>query len=159
MLQISIHTSLMGMEQVSMESLHPIGTSSEDRGKISVNWSWHKEDVGIWGENKFSTHILLEKLNTILDKSYYLWYTIRYYELIINFAFETRGDYDTLPQIFFQLGSWFLWKFTNYCYRILSQKKFPVISISCLLAFSSLWLLSRYIFIKKFHSILISTQI
>lgn len=141
-----------------MKSLHPVGTSSGDRGKIFVNWSRHKEYVGIWGENKFSAHGLLEKLSTTLDKSDYLWYTIRYFELVINFAFETRGDYDALPQIFFQLGSWFLWNFTNFCYRILSQKKIPVISISCLLTFSKLWLLSRYIFINKFHSILISTQ-
>lgn len=83
--RISIQTSLMGMEQVSMESLHPVGTSSGDRGKISVNWSWHKEDVAIWGENEFSAHGLLEQLSTVLDKSDYLWYTTRYSEPVINF--------------------------------------------------------------------------
>jgi len=78
MLQISTQTSLMGMELVSMESLHSVATSSGDTGKISVNWSWHREDVGIWGQDKFSARGLLEQLSTVLDKSDYLWYTIRY---------------------------------------------------------------------------------
>eukprot|EP00928_Gymnodinium_smaydae_P016376 TRINITY_DN16131_c0_g1_i1.p1 TRINITY_DN16131_c0_g1~~TRINITY_DN16131_c0_g1_i1.p1 ORF type:complete len:665 (+),score=-23.34 TRINITY_DN16131_c0_g1_i1:133-2127(+) len=74
--KVSIQTSLMGMEQVSMESLHPVATSSGDTGKVSVYWSWHKEDVGIWGQDKFSARGLLEQLSTVLDKSDYLWYTI-----------------------------------------------------------------------------------
>ena len=68
----------MGMEQVSMKSLHSVATSSGDTGNLSTSWSWSKKDVGIWGQDHFSTHGLLEHLNTILDKSDYLWYTIRY---------------------------------------------------------------------------------
>ena len=88
MLQISTQTSQMGMEQVSMESLHPIATSSGDTGKI---WSWHKEDVGIWGQGKFSAQGLLEQLSTALDKSDYLWYAIRYYEPVIKFYILDKG--------------------------------------------------------------------
>ena len=68
----------MGMEQVRMESLHSIATSSRDTGNLSTSWSWRKEDARIWGQDHFSTHDLLEKLNMVLDKSDYLWYTIRY---------------------------------------------------------------------------------
>ena len=76
----------MGMEQVSMEFLHSVATSSEDTGNLSTKWSWHKEDVGIWGQGKFSAQGLLEQLSTALDKSDYLWYAIRYYEPVINFC-------------------------------------------------------------------------
>ena len=72
----------MGMEQVSMDFLHSVATSSEDTRNLSTNWSWHKEDVGIWGQDSFSAQGLLEQLNTVLDKSDYLWYTIRYFNLV-----------------------------------------------------------------------------
>ena len=68
----------MGMEQVSMEFLYSVETSSRDTGNLSTRWSWSKEYVGIWGQDHFSAQGLLEQLSTVLDKSDYLWYTIRY---------------------------------------------------------------------------------
>ena len=68
----------MGMEQVSMESLHSVATPSRDTRNLLKSWSWRKEDAGIWGQDHFSTHGLLEKLNTVLDESDSLWYTIKY---------------------------------------------------------------------------------
>jgi len=74
--KVSVQTSLMGMEQVSTQSLHPAAASNVDTGNLSTNWSWHKEDVGIWGKDHFSAQGLLEQLYTVLDKSDFLWYTI-----------------------------------------------------------------------------------
>lgn len=43
----------------------------------SSAWSWHKEKVGIWGNNSFEASRLLEQINTTKDTTDFLWYSTR----------------------------------------------------------------------------------
>ncbi|XP_057839165.2 beta-galactosidase 8 isoform X2 [Cryptomeria japonica] len=74
--KISTQTSSMAMEKVGLESLLPAETeTSSSDTKPSINWSWHKEPIGIRSGENFSSNGLLEQLYTAKDKSDFLWYT------------------------------------------------------------------------------------
>jgi len=61
----------------SMISSFTTESLKEEVGSGS-GWSWISEPVGISKDDSFSKFGLLEQINTIADKSDYLWYSLRY---------------------------------------------------------------------------------
>ncbi|ERN14823.1 beta-galactosidase 8 isoform X1 [Amborella trichopoda] len=56
-------------------SAHGTSTFVKEYSLALSSWSWHKEQVGIWGRNSFTKPGLLEQINTTRDVSDFLWYT------------------------------------------------------------------------------------
>lgn len=69
------------------QSLKDDVSSSE---AFKSDWSWVSEPVGISNNNAFTKPGLLEQINTTADRSDYMWYSLRYKNLIYARFLSTK---------------------------------------------------------------------